>query len=133
MIFEYFKFNRKISRPIVPIILKSSKKVTLYSALIDSGSDYCIFGLGVAHGLDIKLKAENKIKFRGIGKEELEGFRSEIEIRIGNKTYQTKVIFADINDVGYGILGQQGFFDHFDVNLSYQKQTIEIEPLKTSN
>lgn len=32
-----------------------------------------------------------------------------------------------------GILGQQGFFDHFDVKLSYQKQTIEIEPLKISN
>lgn len=133
MIFEYFKFNRKISRPIVTIILRSAKKVALYSALIDSGSDYCIFGLGVANGLDIKLKPEDKTKFRGIGKEEIEGFRSEIEIRIANKTYETKVIFADINDVGYGILGQQGFFDHFDVKLSYQKQEIEIMPVKIPN
>ena len=26
-----------------------------------------------------------------------------------------------------------GFFDHFDVNLSYQKQTIEIAPTRVSN
>jgi len=133
MIFEYFKVNHRIIRPIIPVILKSSTRVALYSALIDSGSDYCIFGLGVAKGLDIKLKSKNKIKFMGIGKEEIEGFRSEIEIRIGDKTYQIKIILADINDVGYGILGQQGFFDHFDVKLSYQKQTIEIEPIKVTN
>lgn len=133
MIFEYFKVSHRIIRPIVPIILKSSTRVVLYSALIDSGSDYCVFDLGVAHGLDIKLKSRNKIRFMGIGKEELEGFRSKIEVRIGNKTYQTEVIFANINDVGYGILGQQGFFDHFDVKLSYHKQIIEIEPIKISN
>lgn len=133
MIFEYFKVNTRIIRPIIPIILKSPTKVALYSALIDSGSDYCIFSLDVAHGLDIKLKSKNRIKFMGIGKEEIEGFRSEVEIRIGDKTYQIKVIFANINDIGYGILGQQGFFDHFDVKLSYERQTIEIEPIKISN
>ncbi len=133
MIFEYFKVNQRIIRPIIPIILKSSTRVAVYSALIDSGSDYCIFSLGVAHGLDIKLKSKDKIKFMGIGKEEIEGFKREMGIRIGNKTYQTKIIFADINDTGFGILGQQGFFDHFDVNLSYQKQTVEIEPIKIYN
>lgn len=133
MIFEYFKVNRRIIRPIIPIILKSSNKVALYSALIDSGSDYCIFGLDVAEGMDIKLNSNHKIKFIGIGKEEIEGFWSNIEMRIGEKTYQTKIIFADISSTGYGILGQQGFFDHFDVRLSYQKQTIDIEPLKISN
>ncbi len=133
MIFEYFKVNHRIIRPIVPIVLRSSTKVALYSALIDSGSDYCIFDLGVAHGLDMQLKPESKIKFMGIGKEKIEGFWSKVEIRIGNKTYQTKVIFADINDVGYGILGQQGFFDHFDIKLSYQKQIIEIKPITISN
>ena len=133
MIFEYFKVNARIIRPIITIILKSSARVALYSALIDSGSDYCIFGLGVAHGLDIKLRPKDKIKFMGVGKEEIEGFWASVEIRVGNKTYQIKVIFADINDVGYGILGQQGFFDHFDIKLSYQKQTIEIEPIKISN
>lgn len=133
MTFKYFKINHRIIRPIIPVILKSSTNVVLYSALIDSGSDYCIFGLDVASGLDIKLRSKNKIKFIGVGKEEIEGFWSEIEIRTDNKAYQAKIIFADISDVGYGILGQQGFFDHFDVKLSYSKQIIEIEPIKISN
>ncbi len=133
MIFRYFEVTPKIIRPIVPLILKSSTRVAFYSALIDSGADYCIFGLGVAEALDIKLKSQNKTKVSGVAKELIEGFLTNLEIRIGTVKYETKVIFADISDFGHGILGQQGFFDHFDVKLSYQKQTIEIEPVKFSN
>lgn len=133
MTFKYFKINNRIIRPIVPVILKSPTAVALYSAVIDSGSDYCIFSLNVADGLNIKLNPKNKTKFIGVAKEQIEGFWSEIEIKVSGKTYQIKIIFADISDIGYGILGQQGFFDHFDVSLSYHKQTIEIEPIKIPN
>ena len=133
MIFKYFDITPKIIRPIVPIILKSSTRIAFYTALIDSGADYCIFGLGVAEALNIELKPQNKTKVSGVGKELVEGFLTDIEIKIGHVMYRTKVIFADISDFGHGILGQQGFFNHFDVKLSYQKQIIEIEPTKHSN
>lgn len=69
----------------------------------------------------------------GVGKEKIKGFWGEVELRIADRIYEAKVIFADINNVGYGILGQQGFFDYFDVKLSHQRQIIEIEPVKIAN
>jgi len=129
MIFHYFEITSKIVRPIIPIILKSQTKLMLYSALIDSGADYSIFSLDIADALGIKLQLKDKVKFIGVGRERIDGFWSKIEIIIGDTTYQTHAIFAEISEFGHGILGQKGFFDHFDVELSYKKQLIEIKPI----
>ena len=128
MIFHYFEITSKIVRPIIPIILKSQAKLILYSALIDSGADYSIFSLDIAHALGIKHELKDKVKFIGVGRETINGFWGKIGIIIGDTTYETHAIFAEISEFGHGILGHKGFFDQFDVKLSYQKQTIEIEP-----
>lgn len=133
MTFPYSEITSKISRPIIPIILKSKTKVMLYSGLVDSGADHSIFSLDVAKALEIKLTPKAKIQFFGAGKDTIEGFWSKIELRVSGKIYITKVIFADISQFDHGILGQLGFFDHFDVKLSHQKQTVEIEPVKLTN
>lgn len=83
--------------------------------------------------MGIKLKPKNKTTVSGIGKDIVKGYWAEVELRIAGKIYIARVIFAEISDYGFGILGQQGFFDRFDVKLSYQKQVIEIEPVKISN
>ncbi len=131
MIFHYFEITSKIARPIIPIILKSQTKLMLYSALIDSGADYSIFNLDIAEVLGIKLQSKDKVKFIGVGRESIVGFWSNIEIIIGGTKYETHAIFAEISEFGHGILGQKGFFDQFDVKLSYQKETIEIDPHDT--
>ncbi len=128
MIFHYFEITPKIVRPIIPIILKSQTKLMLYSALIDSGADYSIFSLDIADALGIKLQSKDKVKFIGVGREAIYGFWGKIRITIGDTTYKTHAIFAEISDFGHGILGHKGFFDQFDVKLIYQKQIIEIEP-----
>lgn len=133
MIYKYYKVTPKIIRPIIPIVLKSPSNVAVYSALIDSGADRCIFSLDIADAMGIKLNSKAKTQVSGIGRGKINGFWGELEFRIGSKIYSTKVIFAKISDYGYGILGQIGFFDHFDVKLSHTKQTIEIEPINLPN
>ena len=133
MIFPYKEITPQIRRPIIPITIKSDTRFILYHGLIDSGADHCIFSLEIAKELGIKFSKENKLTFIGAGKEEIEGFWGEIDIRIDRITYTARIIFAEISDFGHGILGQSGFFDHFDVKLSYQEQIIEIEPVKLTN
>lgn len=133
MTFPYKEITSQIKRPIIPIIIKSESFFILYHGLIDSGADHCIFSLEIAKELGLKLLTKDKAEFIGIGKDVIKGYLGEIDIKIGNLVYTTEVIFAEISDFGHGILGQQGFFDHFDVKLSYQKQTIEIEPVKVPN
>lgn len=126
MIFNYIEITPQIIRPILPIIVKSNEVVILYAGLIDSGADYCIFSSEI--GRKLGVNSSNKVKFIGVGKDQIEGFTGEIEIRIGGILYKTSVIFAEISEFGHGILGQKGFFDHFDVKLSYQKKLIELHP-----
>lgn len=133
MIFPYKEVSSQIIRPIIPIIIKSDNYFILYHGLIDSGADHCIFSLEIAKELGLNFSNKNKATFISAGGERIKGFWGEIDIRIDTTTYTIQAIFAKISDFGHGILGQQGFFDHFDVKLSYQKQAIEIEPIKTYN
>lgn len=133
MTFDYFEFAPNIFRPVIPIILRSPTKFMLYAALIDSGADYCIFNMDIADLLEIKLNRKNRARFMGVGKSKISGYWSKVSIRIGDVIYETKVIFAEISDFGHGILGQQGFFDHFDISLSYNDQSIGIEPVRLKN
>lgn len=132
MIYNYLEFTAAIRRPIIEIIVKSENNFAIYPVLIDSGADYCIFNMELAKALGIKL-TKKRINFRGVGKDKVKGFWGQAGIKIGSYSYQIKAIFADINQFGHGILGQQGFFDHFDVKLSYHKGIIDIKPIETSN
>lgn len=132
MLYQYKNITPSIRRPLIEVIVKTERKFAIYPVLIDSGADYCIFSMELANDLEIKLQ-KKKTSFIGIGKDKVVGFWGNVEIKFSDKSYETKAIFADISKFGHGILGQQGFFDHFDVNLSYQKQSIEITPVKTPN
>lgn len=129
MIFPYQEITPQVSRPIIPLIMKSGTTLVFYFGLIDSGADYCIFSLEVAQKLGIDLTNQEKVKFVGVGREKVKGSWGEVEVKIGEKLYKSRVIFAPISDFGHGILGQKGFFDQFDVRLSYKEQLIEIKPV----
>lgn len=131
MIFKYREASPRVFRPLIEILLTNDAKFVIYTALVDSGADYCIFGKELADALGIKLSTKNKTKLIGIARTPVIGYWGSIKIRIGTYSYEAKVIFASIHDFGYGVLGQLGFFDHFDVCLSYQKKEIGIKP-KTS-
>lgn len=123
MTFPYREITPTVLRPIVPIILKTKNKFVLYSALIDSGADYCVFSIETAKDLGLKLQPK-KVSIKGITRQKVIGYLGEVDININGINYDITAIFAQISDFGHGILGQKGFFDHFDVKFSYNKQII---------
>lgn len=139
MKFKYRKINLKdpfsnkkyILRPIIPVSLQYKDKSIHYEALIDTGADFCIFPIELATTLGINLNPDKIVYFSGVGGQPLKGFITEVILRIGEINISVKIVFAESGTTR--VLGQRGFFDHFDVNLSYQKQIIEIEPIKISN
>lgn len=132
MTFPYRQVTPKTARPIIPIVLKNKSKFAVYSGLIDSGADYCIFNIQLAWELNIKLQSK-KVSLKGIAREKVTGFLGEVEININGISYDLTAIFAKMEELGHGILGQKGFFDHFDVKLSYNKQIIELESITNKN
>lgn len=132
MIFSYRQVTPWLGRPIIQVVLKSRQKFLLSYALIDSGSDYCVFNTQTAKILGIRLSAESK-NIRGVGKELVMGRWGVLTINLAGRSYKIRALFVDTVDVSQGILGARGFFDHFDVKLSYKKQVIEIQPVSKPN
>lgn len=139
MKFKYRKINLKdpfsnkkyILRPIISVSLQHKNKSIHYEALIDAGADFCIFPIELADILGIKLNPKRTIYFSGVDEQPIKGIISKVILRIGEINITTEIVFAESGSTR--VLGQRGFFDHFDVKLSYQRQTIEIEPIKIFN
>lgn len=120
-------------RPIIPVTLKFKGKEFNYLALIDSGADFNIFHAELAKILGIDLKKKKAINFGGISKDgqQCRGYFVELKLKIKDEEFKTLVVFSDdISDNGYGILGQQGFFNHFLVEFDYHNKTITLESNK---
>ncbi len=117
-------------RPIIPITIRFLKREITYLALLDSGADFNIFHGDIAKILGIDLaEQKNSMSFGGIkegasGK----GYFMPIELGINNKFFTTTAVFSnDISDNGYGILGEQGFFNNFKILFNYSAKNIEIQ------
>ena len=126
--FKYAKFGQYF-RPVIPVTLRYNGKEFRYLALIDSGADLNIFHANLASILEIDTNKLKAYAFEGIKKgSSASGYLCVLEIGIEDVSFDTPVIFSnDISDNGYGILGQQGFFDHFRVKMDYKGKDIELK------
>lgn len=129
--FKYLKFGQ-FYRPVIAVTLRHKDKIFKYLALIDSGADLNIFHANLASILEIDIEKLKTNSFEGIKKESSAyGYLTVIEIGIDNIFFDTPVIFSDdISDNGYGVLGQQGFFNHFKVKMDYQGKDIQLKSYK---
>lgn len=121
-----FSKRKILIRPIIPISLKSGGKSLRYEALIDSGADFSIFPTEIAKKLGVNLKKARKVYFSSATGDSVEGAIGEIKIDIGEKAFETYIVFADLAEQT-GILGQYGFFDKFIVKFDLVKEEIELK------
>ncbi|OGH19717.1 MAG: hypothetical protein A3D74_03190 [Candidatus Levybacteria bacterium RIFCSPHIGHO2_02_FULL_37_13] len=114
-------------RPIVRVTLKFNKIEFNYLALIDSGADFNIFHADIAKILKIDLsKLKNPVNFSGIKGGGI-GYFTSIDLGVEGNFVNTPVVFSnDISDNGYGILGQQGFFNNYKIDFDYRLRRIEL-------
>ncbi len=128
-----FKFKYRtigqFKRPIIPIKFRHEGMVFNYLALIDSGADFNMFGIDVALALGIDVTKLQKVGFLGIKKNSTgQAWYTIVEIGIEDYFFEAPVLFSDsISPSGYGIVGQQGFFDHFKVLFDYKKGEVELK------
>lgn len=117
-------------RPIIPVALRYNKIEFNYLALLDSGADFNIFHGDIAKILKIDLKKlKNPMQFGGIkqGAQGL-GYFTAVDVGIRNEFKNTPVVFSnDISQNGYGILGQQGFFNNYKITFDYAQKNILLE------
>ena len=119
-------------RPVIPIKIGLDENSATHGffALIDSGADFCIFSPEVASEIGIKdITTGPKDSVAGV----VAGAKSDyymhrVVIKIGGWPYAMDVAFMpDFTRLGYGILGEKGFFENFIVKLNLRKAEIELK------
>src|SRR3989338_8599559 len=117
----YKLYDRSVLRPVVPIRLKHGTKGLLYEALVDSGADISLFSREIGEVLGVDVESENHYKVRGVGVALALYYMHEITLIISGQSYKSEVGFeeeASEEIAPYGVIGQQGLFDHFTVKFS---------------
>ncbi len=114
----------------VKILNPKTGKEIQYYALIDSGSDECIFDAEVGEAIGLNIKKGTPRPLQGV----IEGKKAtywihDVELKVGGWPYKVPIGFMyDLAKVGYGLLGQRGFFDQFkSVKFEKRKGNIEIK------
>lgn len=122
-------FGATILKPIIPLKIIIGGRDLDYTALIDSGADFCIFDAGIGDYLGLDVKSGAREIFGGIQERGgAEAFFHPVIINIGGWNYKTIISFSyDIAKHGFGVLGQKGFFDIFVVKFDLLKEEIELK------
>lgn len=117
-----------VLKPLIPIVVRHQGKKEKVFALVDSGADACLFPSGLADRLGIEVREGIRHDFVGIGASKTPFYFHEVEILFGKYQVKTKVGFSTSQNIGAGgVLGQQGFFDHFIISFDHKNKFLEIK------
>jgi hypothetical protein len=124
---DAFPGRRSATRPVIPVTLINGNKKVTYLAIIDSGADLCIFHAEIGEQIGINIESGKVLTFSGITREQLTAYFHEIKIGIGGYEYDCYAGFSrNLANMPYGLLGQGGFFDLFNIVFDYNKERIEL-------
>jgi hypothetical protein len=113
----------------VKLELSNGQNRLACAAVIDSGSDFCVFPFSFLRQLGIGPSNAPALKTSGVGSQSVPTHFANIEISLEGVTkFSVYAGFTVGLERGeHGLLGQLGFFDRFNVIfLRYRKCLIEI-------
>ena len=122
-----FPRRNHLLRPIIPLSIMTKSRRVRYEALIDSGADYTIFPAALGAILGLNPKKGKKESVVGVSGASLDVYFHHISIEVGGSEVKIYAGFAEAMNQDPGILGQNGYFDHFAVKFNLTKEEIEIK------
>ncbi len=140
IVYPYFNFQIPPSRPFpngqtlkkpmaFATLMASNGESLRCMVLLDTGADSCLFPLALAIALKIDVLSLPSTLTGGVGSSSNVTYYDKIRIDLGNGImFMAYAGFTEgMNSHGIGLLGQEGFFDTYDVVFSRAKGTATIE------
>jgi len=130
MKFRYKKYSPQILRPVIPIEVIYKGMAVQYEVLVDSGADSNIFDAQIAQILGLDLLVGKYAKVSGITGVEESMYIHKLDLLIGGHLFKNIEVgfLKHMGRLGYGVVGQKGFFDLFVVKFDLKKEEIELKP-----
>jgi hypothetical protein len=121
----------KVYRPLLAAtVISASGKAVSCITLVDSGADACLFPLALALDLKLDILSLPKAMTGGVGSSANITYYADVTIDLGDgirfKAYAGFTQGMDAS--GLGLLGQNGFFQKFNVEFRNTDKTFTIEP-----
>ena len=123
---DAFPKGKRVFRPIIRVSVKYGDQSIDTFATIDSGSDFCVLPSDIGKAIGIDIKSGKQISITGIEDNPCDTYFHDIIIVIGGQEIKVWAAFNDT--VPIILLGQEGFFDRFDVRFNYRKKQISLTP-----
>lgn len=127
----YRAIGKGKEKPLISVVIRnpSSGQLRRFLGLVDSGSDSCFFDAEIGESIGLTIKDGSKGELTGVvpGKRVIH-YAHEVYLEVQGKSYFVKVGFVyGLYRHGYGILGQNGFFDSVtSVIFEKQKGVFEV-------
>lgn len=129
MKFRYKKYAPGIVRPVIPIEVIYQNKIVPYEVLVDSGADSCVFDAQIGEILGVDIAGGKRYKVSGITGIAEDYYIHQVKINVGGWKYEIQAGFLpNMRGLGYGVVGQRGFFEFFVVKFDLLKEEIELKP-----
>jgi hypothetical protein len=117
-------------RPIVPVRLDYEGRVFSLYSILDSGADQCLFPGFILSLLGLDGQRAQVSTFQGVGSvNQVSLFFENIGLTVGviPRLVATVAFSTALDQCGYGLLGQGGFFSRFKVEFDLPNGFFYIE------
>ena len=120
-----------IFRPSLPVILRLGAAFLPIRGIIDSGSDLTILPISVARFFKLNVSKMHREVIQAVGGNNVLLYQCNLRLEhivssrgFRDMSWKCPIYFSESQS--FALLGQKGFFDHLDVNLSWRRKEIEI-------
>ena len=114
--------------PVIPIIVENEGKTLGALCLIDSGAEYCLLDAEIGRALGLVIEEGLPVSLSGVQDPKFTAYLHDIIYRIGERNYPATIGFVDNAQMGYGILGRNGFFYYFKVYFDHRGRKVKLDP-----
>ena len=124
--------GRTAFRPLAFATITASNGQSLrWLVLPGSGADSCLFPLTLAILLKLDVLKLPKTTTRGVGSASNLTYFDNVAVDLGNGiSFKSYVGFTEgMDQVGLGLLGQEGFFEYYRVEFMYSEKSFTISTI----
>jgi hypothetical protein len=134
MRYKYRQYRSKedpaivLLEPVIPVRLRYGDKFITVLALIDSGADTCLFHASIGRVLGIDVRSGKEESVKSLSSQPMPIYIHTVQLILrGEPAIDIEVGFIESDFLADGgLLGQQGFFDEFDIRFQRWQDSIHI-------
>jgi hypothetical protein len=129
-----FPKGRLIRRTFLSLGLQNGQQRLSCYALVDSGADHCVFPRSFMQPLGLDPLTAPVDMTVGVGSTSIPTHFADITLDFGVVQFSVYAGFTTgMDQIGFGLLGQAGFFDRNKIAFDYSQELFTIEPYRISN